>query len=279
MTTKPVFSAAFMARQQAPLKTSLYALLPRKVGLTLRWNANRLLRQSSYTESQYLRLRRCNGDSYSLRPFDQTQSIFVHIPKCAGISVNKALYGNLAGGHKTFNQYLTTFEPKLVLNYFKFTIVRNPWDRLVSAYHFLQKGGANSTDLQWANRHLAAYTSFEQFVHYWLTPDNARSWYHFRPQSDFIIDSSAQISLDYIGYFETLEQDFAYIASRLNKDVQLAKTNKSQHVDYRSYYNDETRAIVADVYAKDISLLGYNFDNSQIVRASAAPITGGTAHV
>lgn len=245
------------------LKYRLFSFLPRRLFLELRWNANRLLHQGNHTQSQYLRQRtNCDADANSLHPFDKTQSIFVHIPKCAGISVNHALYGNLAGGHKTLDQYLRIFEPKLVLSYFKFSIVRNPWDRLVSAYHFLQKGGANQQDRDWFQHNLADYPHFKSFVHGWLNGKNAHSWYHFRPQTDFLLDSSGKVSLDFIGHFENLQNDFDYIAKRLGKQVRLPDSNKSRHGDYQAYYDDETRNIVAQVYSRDIALLGYTFDNS-----------------
>ncbi|WP_416307635.1 sulfotransferase family 2 domain-containing protein [Neptunicella sp. SCSIO 80796] len=266
-------------RGQPGLKYRLFSFLPRRLFLELRWNANRFFRQSYHTQSQYLRQRtNCDPDANSLHPFDKTRSIFVHIPKCAGISVNHTLYGNLAGGHKTLDQYLRIFEPRLVLSYFKFSIVRNPWDRLVSAYHFLQKGGANNEDRDWFTRHLIQYPTFDSFVRGWLNAKNARSWYHFRPQVDYLLDSSGKVSLDFIGHFENLHDDFAYIAKKLGKDVTLANSNKSKHVDYRSYYDDETRDIVAQVYARDIALLGYTFDNSGMESIFGNRNKGVTSH-
>ena len=61
-------------------------------------------------------------DGFSYEPFDRTRSIFVHVPKCAGISISRALYGNLGGGHTTFNEYATIFEPHAFRRYFKFAI-------------------------------------------------------------------------------------------------------------------------------------------------------------
>ena len=48
-------------------------------------------------------------DSYSYKPFVDSKSLFVHIPKCAGVSISKGLYGNLAGGHTTLSGYLNAF--------------------------------------------------------------------------------------------------------------------------------------------------------------------------
>ena len=49
----------------------------------------------------------------------------------------------------------------------------------------------------------------------------------------------------------------------------LENSNISQHNSYVNYYNDETKEIVKEVYAEDIKLLGYNFDNSSLQRQLA----------
>src|SRR5690242_8686296 len=76
----------------------------------------------------------------SLRPFIRTNSIFVHVPKAAGVSIARALYGDLGMGHMTLAEYRTVFRQRAFDKMFKFAFVRNPFDRLHSAYHFLRAG-------------------------------------------------------------------------------------------------------------------------------------------
>jgi hypothetical protein len=205
-------------------------------------------------------------DGYSFKPFDDTRSLFVHIPKCAGVSVCRALYGNLAGGHTTFDRYLRVFEPGAMLRYFKFTIVRNPWDRLVSSYHFLRIGGFNDQDQRWFDEELGRYRDFDDFVKSWLSEENSWKWPHFRPQYSYILEKHEKLDLDFIGLMENIEDDFSFIAERIGSGCSLAKLNQSEHEDYASYYSDETRDIVARVYRQDIDLLGYDFRNENVPR-------------
>ncbi|HSH75802.1 MAG TPA: sulfotransferase family 2 domain-containing protein, partial [Longimicrobiales bacterium] len=105
----------------------------------------RLLRRRSYRSLQRLRSE-VTEDGYTLRSFDDRRCIFVHIPKCAGFSVARSLFGNLAGGHLTVRKYQMIYRRREFSEYFKFTFVRNPWDRVVSAFFFLKEGGVNEVD-------------------------------------------------------------------------------------------------------------------------------------
>lgn len=85
-------------------------------------------------------------NNYSYKPLDNLKCIFVHIPKTAGISISRSIFGNLGGGHTKIRDYELIFSAKDFNNYFKFTFVRNPWDRIFSAYRFLKNGGINEED-------------------------------------------------------------------------------------------------------------------------------------
>jgi hypothetical protein len=238
-------------------------LLPATVFLHAKWNINRFLRPHKFKKEQELR-KRVTSAPYSFQPFDETHSIFVHIPKCAGISVSQALYGNLAGGHNSLEAYFTVFEPEKILNYFKFTFVRNPWDRLVSAYYFLKAGGMNEEDRLWAEAEIISYPDFDHFVRFWLTEENINKYIHFKPQVSFIQDRRDKVRMDFIGFFENLKDDFKFVAGRLGREADLPKLNTSERNFYTNYYTEETQKIVARVYAKDIELLGYQFGNSTL---------------
>lgn len=224
--------------------------------------------------------RRNMSEGYSFKPFDETKTIFVHIPKAAGVSVCKSLYGSLAGGHTPISKYQYVFSKKDFCSYFKFTFVRNPWDRLFSAYSFLKSGGFNDEDREWAAENLAPFDSFEQFVMKWVSVDNVQRYKHFVPQTDMLsLPGERALSIDFVGFFENIDDDFRHVAARMNKSVTLPYLNKTsrQEASYLREYTQPMIDIVRNVYRTDIETFGYAFDNStldtQLARRSHGPLT------
>lgn len=198
------------------------------------------------------------GD-FSLKPYDDHQCIFIHITKTAGTSVANALF-NYLPYHYTAIDYRVIYGKKTFNRYFKFAFVRNPWDRLYSAYRYINSGGWNEADKLWGEEHLDEYDDFNSFVANWLTHENIMKHIHFMPQHYFICDDQGKLLLDYVAYFETINEDFDIIARKLNINAELSHHNASPSASYLTAYNEESRRIVSNVYSKDIEILGYSFN-------------------
>lgn len=198
------------------------------------------------------------GD-FSLAPFDQNKCIFVHITKSAGTSIALTLFGALPYHYQAW-QYRVFYGRKTYSNYFKFAFVRNPWDRLYSAFSYLKGGGWNDDDRQWSERHLAGIDDFNDFVLHWLSEDKLETHIHFWPQSDFICDRKGKPIIDYLAYFETIAEDFQVIASRIGCAQELTHTNASRRLGYQEVYSPESIEKVAQLYKADIENFGYQFD-------------------
>lgn len=198
------------------------------------------------------------GD-FSLRPFDEKQCIFVHVPKAAGTSIALSLFGKLPY-HYTVTDYKVIFGRRDFQRYFKFAFVRNPWDRLFSAFTFLKKGGWDDKDREWASQHLEKYDNFEQFVMKCDFNEEIMSFMHFRPQFEFVCSQRKTIELNYLGYFETINDDYSKICKRLNLPDTLEHRNASTKSSYRDQYSEPMISRVETLYADDIRLFGYCFE-------------------
>ncbi len=194
--------------------------------------------------------------------------LFVHIPKTAGKSVLHAFGlpllgrdydGGLEGisdpyGHRPVIDYRREpwFRP-----YFKFAIVRHPLDRLVSAFAFLDGGGLNHFDREFAEMHLKRFDGdFRRFVREGLK--DVVDHVHFRPQRDWICDRWGRTRVDFVGRFETLDESWREIRSRLKAPVEdLGRLNASARGSWRDYFDMETLSVAATLYAQDFRKLGY----------------------
>jgi hypothetical protein len=201
-----------------------------------------------------------------LQPYLATRSVFVHVPKCAGISMLDALYGgNDCCGHLRLQDYKLAMTRREYEGAFKFGFVRNPWDRLFSAYRYLKRGGRRPHDKHYAKISTDGFDSFEDFVLGYLTEDIDRRHRvppHFRSQSHFLcIGRDSPPGVDFIGRFETIEQDFLHVRARLGGTVDLPKRNarSGDEATHRGHYTEDMKQHVADAYHRDIANFGYEF--------------------
>jgi hypothetical protein len=135
-------------------------------------------------------------------------------------------------------------------DYFTFTFVRNPWDKIVSTYFWYKTRGW--TDLKGRAEQIRNLPDFTSYV---------KSEYLFELScSSFIFDSGKQI-VDFVGQQENIENDFTYICNRIGlPNIKLPNANYSKRQkDYRQYYNEETKQIVFNKYEDDVKNFNYQF--------------------
>jgi hypothetical protein len=151
---------------------------------------------------------------------------------------------------------------------FTFSFVRNPWTRILSEYRY---------------RNYFHHLSFRDFVLNKLPkPGWDDNYRHVMPQYEMLYDAGGNLLVDFVGRFETLQQDFDRICEQLNiPDGRLPHRNKSDKKSrdlkrtlrnllylngenrkrsLRDFYDDETRDAVGEYYRKDIETFGYSFD-------------------
>ncbi len=198
--------------------------------------------------------------------------LFVHVPKNAGTSITHALrplagsdrrrkigrilrrYGIITRldaspypAHSTAAELMQILGPARYARYFSFAIVRNPWDRHVSFFHYVRR---DATHYQHA-----LFRQFSDFTAYarWRVenPD--------RLQRTFVFDDDDRQLVNFIGRFENLSADFSTVCARVGASIELPRKNVSNDRPYREFYNTETRELIARVTAPDIECFGYEF--------------------
>ena len=193
--------------------------------------------------------------------------IFVHINKTGGTSVERKLKEfQHRLPYRDKHQFLTAHikgprnSPSLLSecrekpeNYFKFTFVRNPWDKLVSNYFW--RGSHLLQNKAWAK------TSFKEWV-------MRKKGFNFKKcmarwnQVEWLCDKEGAIHVDFIGRFERLQKDFNVICTKLNiGPFKLPHVYKTRHKHYSTYYDDETKDFVSHYFKKDIETLNYKFES------------------
>lgn len=156
----------------------------------------------------------------------QYNTIFIHIPKTAGSSM-QAVLGH--GGHETIYHFM---EQDGFDGAFKFAFVRNPWDRFISLRFHKQQPQPQD---------------------------------HLKSQHEFICDGQGNILVDFVGRFETLEADWQHVCRTLGIIESLPYIRKGNHDNYMSYYTPELWNEIAEKYQRDIEIFGYEGNFNAIV--------------
>ena len=237
--------------------------------------------------------------------------VFIHIPKNAGQSIEHVFLrlldltwetraplllryndrpelGPPRLAHLRANEYVRYkyMTEEQFHTYFKFAFVRNPWDRMISIYKYLglDKGLDFKTFLMKTLKNKIWDTK------YWFVG----------PQSELICDENGELMVDFIGRFESLQEDFNQVCSKIGLPrTELPHVNKSEKINkvtlnprwillrprkllkgflwqvkgrsiptfesYEGYYDDESIEFVGKLYKRDIELFKYRFSQREII--------------
>ena len=190
--------------------------------------------------------------------------IFIHIPRTGGTSIEKTLHNRDWWSVHPPSKHLTVHIAKKIYakywkDYFKFTFVRNPWDRMVSMlkYHQIYKVYANT------NKKIVLSRYFNQFekIEYDTRFFNLSQFNDFTKEENTVYQNIIGQEMDFIGKFENLQEDFNNLCDILNiKNTKLMHIEKSKNrMKYQEYYSENERDIIAEKYQKDIKKFNYKF--------------------
>lgn len=221
----------------------------------------------------------------------QHQCIFIHIPKCAGTSIEKALghFDHHSGRDGQDHRSLRMLQQPLPLKqawrnsdnlvewlrrtkhqwyrhrnpankqqvnqrqyqeYFKFSIVRNPWDR---AYSWYRNAIRDDYHRRWLG--IDADIPFSHFLQRFIGTG------FLRPQLSWLTNFEGDLAVDYVGKFEHLQASFDVVLERLGlSSLALPHEISGDNRDYRLAFSSEDVDRVAICYAREINLFHYQFE-------------------
>lgn len=157
-------------------------------------------------------------------------------------------FKNRANGHFSVQEIQPHLTKEVWDTYYKFTFVRNPWDRFVSAVIFKNKKLQEVPQL------------VPQFIEKFLDKMNFTDNLFYKPQYDYLIDDNGKFEMDFVGKTEDMEQDYQKICKHLGIPIeQIDQRNSTKRKQYKDVLNDKTKQKIEEIYQNDIKHFSYSF--------------------
>jgi hypothetical protein len=195
--------------------------------------------------------------------------IFVHIPRTGGTSIEDVIWPTPRSVDDLWMGFISTFQnpyhsgglqhlpaqkirtligAETFDTYFKFAIVRNPWDKAVSQYCYMRR-----------RPDLRAFIGMEEQDDFktYLRLIHATPHVQWEPQHTLIFNHKEKLLIDELGRYETFESDVTRIFAHLGIQTPISHTNRSERAPLEHYYDQEAIEIIAEMYKEDIRLFNY----------------------
>jgi hypothetical protein len=203
---------------------------------------------------------RARTEQLPLGPYREQGLLFIHVPKCGGSSIEAEI--GTFHGHRSAT-YFAHADQELFRALWKVALVRNPFDRLVSGFHYLKNHTNAPRDQRWAREVLGPIPDFFSFLRA-LESRRFRirvlCWLHFLPQWFFLCDWNGRVLVDHVGHLDRFDAFSTAIGARIDRQIVGRREKASQHDDCQKYYTERTAAIVRNMYRRDFEIFGYPED-------------------
>lgn len=188
--------------------------------------------------------------------FKKDGIIFIHVPKAAGTSIAKSLYG------KTITHLPASFFSEVDKEFYEssysFSVVRNPYTRLYSAYNFAKLGGTENIRISNRKKYRKELKTFEQFVKEWLPKKNLLKIDKvFQPQHHFLT-KNGKIIVKEIFKMEEIHKCESRLSELTGRNIKFGNENRiDSSSNPLNFYDEKMIEIVNNLYAEDFKLFNY----------------------
>lgn len=206
--------------------------------------------------------------------FKKPLCTFIHIPKTAGSSFEQWCYDNI--DYDRQQKHCTLLDAKNIWPDLgtTFTFVRNPFDRMVSLFHFIGQRAVERIEMRSKGIRTKKSTNQKDDVlianYYnlgfenWLVehsqdinnPFDLGIWMYER-KTPMIHWTNNQI--DIVIKVEEFSDKFKILEDLFNRKIELQHLNKTSRKNYKEYYNSNTKSIIEDIFKDDLETFGYEF--------------------
>ncbi len=206
--------------------------------------------------------------------------IFVHIPRTGGTTIEDLVWpgprssrttadlwmGFVDDHHNKYQtgglQHLSAVHIRsevgaaVFSRYYKFTLVRNPWDKAVSQFAYM--------DAREDLRRFLGMKKGDGFKSY-LALISKKKHVQWEPQVEFVRDSDGAVLVDYIGRYEAFSESVSRTLNAIGlRADRIPHANRTDRAAYQTYYDDESREMIAALYADDIEAFGYGWGQTTV---------------
>lgn len=180
---------------------------------------------------------------------DPNRLLFIHIPKTGGMSIKEMLKDtlfdlDLDNRHLSISELRDKLTKPLFDKLFKFTVVRNPYDRLVSYYYFMQTDDSHPEHTRLRELTLSEYVD-------WACDFNLSTQF-------MQISIEGRLAVDCILRFENLAEGWLSLAKQFGLPSELPHVNKSEHEHWEQELTEEDKRKIYNSFEIDFMMLCYD---------------------
>ncbi|MEQ8909516.1 MAG: sulfotransferase family 2 domain-containing protein [Vicingaceae bacterium] len=182
--------------------------------------------------------------------------IFIHVHRTGGTSFGNILREKLDDSFEPFFQHTNAMTVEAEFfekhrDYYKLGFTRNPWARILSWYSLINLNDQKSMAEE--------RSRLEEFIEVDHAADFAEQSFHYNAL-DYFTNKRGELMVDKIYRYENLHQEINTIANQLNlHPIEIPTLNTTIPKDYREYYTDKSRRLLAQKCKKDIDYFNYTF--------------------